>query len=81
MAQPRCCGPRANLKNYETNKKALRYKGLFLFLTPSALSATVSEYHAVASGRDTTDSGHCWSDFWRPLDGENAPEADRVKQA
>jgi hypothetical protein len=33
MAQPRCCGPQANIKNYETRKKALRHKGFLLFLT------------------------------------------------
>jgi hypothetical protein len=49
--------------------------GFLLFLTPSALSATFSAYHAVANGRDTPDSGRCRSDFWRPLDGENAPQA------
>ena len=44
-------------ENHETRKKALRHKGFLLFLTPSALSAAVSEYHAVANGRDTPDSG------------------------
>jgi len=72
-SKSRCCARRANLKIFVTRKKALRHKGFLLFLTPSALSATVSEYHAVANGRDTPDSGRCWSDFWRPLDGENAP--------
>jgi len=47
-----------------------------LFLTPSALSAAVSEYHAVANGRDTPDSGHDGNHFGRPLDGRNAPQAD-----
>ena len=63
-------------ENYETGRKALLHKGFLLFLTPSALSAAVSENHAVANDRDTSDSGRCWSDFWRPLDGENAPQAD-----
>jgi hypothetical protein len=63
-------------KNYETGRKALLHKGFLLFLTPPALSAAVSENHAVANDRDTSDSGRCWSDFWRPLDGENAPGAD-----
>jgi len=53
----------AKIKNYETRKTALRHKGLLLFLTPSALSATVSEYHAVANGRDTPDRGHDGSHF------------------
>jgi hypothetical protein len=47
--------------------------GFLLFLTPSAFSATVSEYHAVTNGRDTPDSGRCGGDFWRRLDGGNAP--------
>ena len=53
-------------ENYETRKKALRHNGLLLFLTPSGLSATVSEYHAVANGRDTPDCGHDGSHFGRP---------------
>jgi hypothetical protein len=67
------CWVVAKLKNYETRKKALRHKGLLLFLTPSALSVTFSAYHAVANGRDTSDSERCWNDVWRPLDGGNAP--------
>jgi hypothetical protein len=47
---------RAKIKNFETRKNALRHKGFLLFLTPSALSAAASEYHAVANGRDTPDS-------------------------
>jgi hypothetical protein len=39
-----------NQENYETRNNTLRDKGFLLFLTPSALSATVSEYHAVANG-------------------------------
>ena len=58
--------------------KALRHKGLLLFLAPSALSTTASEYHAVANGRDTPDSGRCWNDVWRPLDGENAHNCGRA---
>ena len=54
-------------------KKAFPQKGFLLFLTPSALSVTVSADHAVANGRETPDSGRCRSDSWRPLDGENAP--------
>jgi hypothetical protein len=68
--------PCADIKTFETRQKALRHKGLLLFLTPSALSATVSEYHAAANGRDTSDSGRCWSDLWLALDGENAPFPD-----
>ena len=60
-------------KNYETNKKAQSHKGLLLFMTPLTLSATTSEYHAVANGRDTPNIGRCWGGFWRPLDGENPP--------
>jgi hypothetical protein len=59
-----------------TRKKALRHKRFLLFLTPSALSAAVSEYHAVANGRDTPDSGHDGNHFGRPLDGRNAPQTD-----
>ena len=40
-------------KNYETGKKALQHVGFLLFLTPSALSASASEYQAVANGRVT----------------------------
>jgi hypothetical protein len=28
--------------------------------------------------RDTPYSGHCGSDFWRPLDGKSAPAADAI---
>jgi hypothetical protein len=34
---------------------------------------TVSKCQAVANGGDTPDSGRCWNDFWRPLDGGDAP--------
>ncbi len=64
------------VKNYQTRKKALNYKDLLLFLTPSALRAAVSEYHAVADGHDPPDRGHDGSHFGRPLDGRNAPFAD-----
>jgi hypothetical protein len=37
-------------ENYETRKNTLRHRGFLLFLTPSALSAAVSEYQAVANG-------------------------------
>jgi len=63
------------VKNYQTRKKAFNYKDLRLFLTPSALSAAVSEYHAVADGHDPPDCGHDGSHFGRPLDGSHAPGA------
>jgi hypothetical protein len=65
-------------KNYDTRNKSLRYKGLLPFLTPSALSVAASEYQAVENDRVTPDSGRCWNDFWRPLGGCNAPEADFI---
>ncbi len=65
------------VKNYETRKNALNYEDLPLFLTPSALNAAVSEYHAVADGRDPPDRGLDGSHFGRPLDGGNAPKAER----
>jgi hypothetical protein len=46
----------AKIKNYETRKKAIRHKGVLLFLTPSALSLTFSAYHAVANGRDSPEN-------------------------
>jgi len=45
-----------NQENYETRKKAIRHKGVLLFLTPSALSLTFSAYHAVANGRDSPEN-------------------------
>jgi hypothetical protein len=75
-SERRCCARRAYLKNYDTREKALRCKGLLLFLTPSALSAAASEYQAVANGRVTPDSGHDGSHFGRLLDSKNAPRAE-----
>jgi hypothetical protein len=49
--------------------------GLLLFLTHSALSAAVSEYHAVADGRDTSDSGRESS-----LLGDPPASAERQKR-
>ncbi len=46
----------AEVKNYETRKKAIRHKGVWLFLTPSALSLTFSAYRAVANGRDSPEN-------------------------
>ena len=65
------------VKNYETRKNALNYEDLPLFLTPSALNAAVSEHHAVADGRDPPDRRHDGSHFGWPLDGGNAPKAER----
>jgi metallo-beta-lactamase family protein len=45
-------------------------------LTPSALSVTFSAYHAVANGRDTSDSGRRRRVFGQAIIGSNAPEMD-----
>jgi hypothetical protein len=75
----RHCSLLTNINNFAQRRKALRHKGFLLIFTPLALSVTFSAYHAVANGRDTSDSGRRRRVFGQAIIGSNAPEMDMAK--